>query len=279
MSNSTTNVFTSMHYIYASKKSPSGYVIANKMIKGSKSDPVWCCPSHDQAEQWIAHQVLMHQRQAAIDSGMTKKEAVATITLDTTTTSSYNEETTKKAEDTTMNIESMNLVELAALQMEIANRIHSLLTSDNNNTNTTEQSDTNAVTQVEALQPEVVAAPSVEPQESVPSNAPAEQATTPKKRVVKSKKVANVEAVAEKIEATLCAMSRDEARSYIKEHKLPIKGNMSCENLNDAINAFNQGGIECVPVAYLTKAAAEKVAKGFAKQAAKEAVTTAKRLP
>lgn len=262
---SITPTYESLHWIYASAKSPSGYVIHTKRLQNK--DAVWTCPSLDQAQMWVSHQLLMKQRQAAIDSGMTKAQAVATITLDTTTTSSYNVETTK-VEDTTMNIESMSLVELAALQTQVANRIHFLLTSDNN--------DTSSVAQTETLQPEDVAESSVESQDTAPSSAPAEEAT-PKRRVVKSKKVANIEAVAEKIEATLCVMSRDEARTYIKERKLPIKGNMSCEKLNDAINAYNQGGVEAVPAEYLTKTGVKQLetAAGFAE---KEAAPVAKKI-
>lgn len=266
-SESITPTFESLHYIYASTKSPTGYVISKKRLPNK--DAVWCVPSEDQAQHWISHQVLMKQRQAAINGGMTKAQAVETITLDTLSQSSYNVETTK-VEDTTMNtidINAMTLQELASLQFKIANRMNYLITQQalqQSNENTTQPE------QLEAVQPEVVDAPSVEPQNTAPSSAPEVKA----KRKIKSKKATNVEAVENKIEATLCALTRDEAREFIKLNKLPIKGNMSCENLNDAINAFNAGGIECVPVAYLTKAGADKVAKGFAK---KEAAVPAKK--
>jgi hypothetical protein len=233
-----TPTFETLHYVYASSKSPSGYVISKKQLKGK--DAVWCAPSEDQCQHWILNQGL---------------------TVGTSTR--YNDKDT--TQENVMNIESMSLQELASLQLRIATRIQQLLSSDNNANTASMQHE-----EVEQVQPQDVAESSIETKETEPSNAAVEEAVeaAPIKRKIKSKKSINVEAVAAKIETTLCVMSRDEAKAYIKEWRLPIKSNMSCEALNDAINAFNQGGVEAVPVEYLTKAAATKMTTNKAKEVA-----------
>lgn len=233
-----TPTFETLHYVYVSAKSPSGYVISKKQLKGK--DAVWCAPSEDQCQHWILNQ------------GLTVR-----------TSTRYNDKDT--TQENVMNIESMSLQELASLQLRVATRIQQLLSSDNNANTTSMQYE-----EVEQVQSQDVAESSVETQEIAPSNAAVEEAVeaAPIKRKIKSKKATNVEAVAAKIETALCAMSRDEAKAYIKEHKLPIKSNMKCEALNDAINAFNQGGVEAVPVEYLTKAAATKLTTKKVKEVA-----------
>ena len=245
-----------MHYVYSSSKSPNGYVITSKMLKGQ--DPVWCCPSHDQAEHWVTHQLMINSNgtDKSSESGIDKPREV-----------SYNVNTSK-VEESTMNINDMTLSELAALQLRIATRISFLITQEE-----TQQSYNNEVVQTSEPIAEQAATESIETQESTPSNAAVEE--KPKRKIgIKAKK--NVEAVAAKIEETLCVMSRDEAKQYIKDMKLPIKGNMKCEDLNDAINAYNAGGLHVVRTQYLTKTGIAKQKK-LAPQAKEVAVSLAKK--
>lgn len=273
-SQAITPTYESLHYIYASTKSPTGYVISKKRLAG-KTDPTWCSVTHDQAEHWISHQLLMKQRQALINNGMSKAEAVAqlpnesAVTLDNSAEVRY---TVESQMENAMDINSLSIQELASLQLRIATRINFLLTQE-----AVQQSYNNDVAQTSEPIAEQAVAPEVEVSEIAPSSAAVDDEPAPRiKRKVGIKAKKNVEAVAAKIEETLCVLSRDEAKEFIKAMKLPIKGNMKCEDLNDAINAFNAGGLLAVPAQYLTKVGVTKQQKEMPK-AQEVAVSLAKK--
>lgn len=273
MSNS---ILPSLHYVYRSNKSNSGFVIVSKKL--SKLNPVWIAPELE-CKIWVARQQKQgHEPEVIVVTSEAKPSKNKPI--DTATQMSYdgnqakqNNSNKSKQHEANMNSELLKIHD--EMQAEIARHNYimnellkkqikllaaqeqqSVATQPQTTEPVEQQSTTPVVIEVEAVEPSAEPV-QVTSEETAPSN---DEQPKPRRKVV-SKKQQNVEAVAATIKESVCKFTRDEARHWINDNaKGLISGKLGTDNMNDAICAFQQGGIESVPEKYLTAAGKKAVA-------------------